>query len=160
MRACLNLYIIKVMATIFSRIIAGEIPSYKVAEDDKFFAFLDINPLVKGHTLVVPKQEVDYIFDLDDEDLAAMHVFAKKVARAIEKAFPCKKVGEAVIGLEVPHAHIHLIPIQSENDVDFHREKLRLTPEEFRELLENAGFEEVRIHLKDGEDWICAEGHK
>ena len=87
MRACLNLYIIKVMATIFSRIIAGEIPSYKVAEDDKFFAFLDINPLVKGHTLVVPKQEVDYIFDLDDEDLAAMHVFAKKVARAIEKAF-------------------------------------------------------------------------
>ena len=91
------------MATIFSRIIAGEIPCYKIAENDRFFAFLDINPLVKGHTLVVPKQEVDYIFDLSDEDLAAMHVFAKKIARAIEKAFPCKKVGEAVIGLEVPH---------------------------------------------------------
>ena len=107
------------MATIFSRIIAGEIPCYKVAENDKFFAFLDINPLVKGHTLVVPKQEVDYIFDLSDEDLAAMHVFAKQVARAIEKAFPCKKVGEAVIGLEVPHAHIHLIPIQKESDMLF-----------------------------------------
>ena len=107
------------MATIFSRIIAGEIPCYKVAENEKFFAFLDINPLVKGHTLVVPKQEVDYIFDLSDEDLAAMHVFAKKIARAIEKAFPCKKVGEAVIGLEVPHAHIHLIPIQNESDMLF-----------------------------------------
>ena len=94
------------MATIFSRIIAGEIPCYKIAENDRFFAFLDINPLVKGHTLVVPKQEVDYIFDLSDEDLAVMHVFAKQIARAIEKAFPCKKVGEAVIGLEVPHAHI------------------------------------------------------
>ena len=122
------------MATIFSRIIAGEIPCYKVAENDKFFAFLDINPLVKGHTLVIPKQEVDYIFDLNDEDLAAMHVFAKKVALAIGKAFPCKKVGEAVLGLEVPHAHIHLIPIQSENDVDFNRQKLKLTPEEFREI--------------------------
>ncbi len=130
MRACLNLYIIKVMATIFSRIIAGEIPSYKVAEDDKFFAFLDINPLVKGHTLVVPKQEVDYIFDLSDEDLAAMHVFAKKVARAIEKAFPCKKVGEAVLGLEVPHAHIHLVPMNTANDVNFTQAKLKPSPEE------------------------------
>ena len=98
------------MATIFSRIIAGEIPCYKVAENEKFFAFLDINPLVKGHTLVVPKQEVDYIFDLSDEDLAAMHVFAKKIARAIEKAFPCKKVGEAVIGLEVPHCLLYTSP--------------------------------------------------
>ena len=115
------------MATIFSRIIAGEIPCYKVAENEKFFAFLDINPLVKGHTLVVPKQEVDYIFDLSDEDLAAMHVFAKKVARAIEKAFPCKKVGEAVIGLEVPHAHIHLIPIQKESDMYFGGKKMEVT---------------------------------
>ena len=99
------------MATIFSRIIAGEIPCYKVAEDERFFAFLDINPLVKGHTLVIPKQEIDYIFDLSDDDLAAMHVFAKSVARAIEKAVPCKRVGVAVMGMEVPHAHIHLIPI-------------------------------------------------
>ena len=119
------------MATIFSRIIAGEIPCYKVAENEKFFAFLDINPLVKGHTLVVPKQEVDYIFDLSDEDLAAMHVFAKKIARAIETAFPCKKVGEAVIGLEVPHAHIHLIPIQKESDMLFSNPKLKLADDEF-----------------------------
>ena len=111
------------MATIFSRIIAGEIPCYKVAENDKFFAFLDINPLVKGHTLVIPKQEVDYIFDLSDEDLAAMHIFAKKVALAIGKAFPCKKVGEAVLGLEVPHAHIHLIPMQDEKDMIFSNPK-------------------------------------
>lgn len=120
------------MATIFSRIIAGEIPSYKVAEDDRFFAFLDINPLAKGHTLVVPKQEVDYIFDLNDDDLAAMHVFAKKVALAISKAFPCLKVGEAVLGLEVPHAHIHLIPMQSEKDMLFSNPKLKLTDEEFK----------------------------
>ena len=122
------------MATIFSRIIAGEIPCYKVAENDKFFAFLDINPLVKGHTLVVPKQEVDYMFDLSDEDLAAMHVFAKQVARAIEKGFPCKKVGEAVIGLEVPHAHIHLIPIQKESDMLFSNPKLKLSDEEFKSI--------------------------
>ena len=119
------------MATIFSRIIAGEIPCDKVAENDKFFAFLDINPLVKGHTLVIPKQEVDYIFDLNDEDLAAMHVFAKKVALAIGKAFPCRKVGEAVLGLEVPHAHIHLIPIQKESDILFSNPKLKLEPDEF-----------------------------
>lgn len=124
------------MATIFSRIIAGEIPCYKVAEDDKFFAFLDINPLVKGHTLVVPKQEVDYIFDLADEDLAAMQVFAKKVALAIGKAFPCKKVGMAVLGLEVPHAHIHLIPMQSEKDMLFSNPKLKLTDEEFKAVAE------------------------
>ena len=125
------------MATIFSRIIAGEIPCYKVAENDKFFAFLDINPLVKGHTLVIPKQEVDYIFDLNDEDLAAMHVFAKKVALAIDKAFPCKKVGEAVLGLEVPHAHIHLIPMQNEKDMLFSNPKLKLTDEEFKAVAES-----------------------
>ena len=124
------------MATIFSRIIAGEIPCYKVGENDKFFAFLDINPLVKGHTLVVPKQEVDYIFDLNDEDLAAMHVFAKKVALAIGKAFPCIKVGEAVLGLEVPHAHIHLIPMQNEKDMLFSNPKLKLTDEEFKAVAE------------------------
>ncbi|MDR0938715.1 MAG: HIT family protein [Mediterranea sp.] len=122
------------MATIFSRIIAGEIPCYKIAEDEKFFAFLDVNPLVKGHTLVVPRQEVDYIFDLDDADLAAMQVFAKRVALAIRKAIPCRKVGEAVIGLEVPHAHIHLIPITHENDMRFSNPKLKLAPEEFEEI--------------------------
>lgn len=124
------------MATIFSRIVAGEIPSYKVAENDKFYAFLDINPLVKGHTLVIPKQEVDYIFDLSDEDLAQMQVFAKKVAAAIKSAFPCIKVGQAVIGLEVPHAHIHLIPIQKESDMLFSNPKLQLTAEEFKEIAE------------------------
>ena len=124
------------MATIFSRIVAGEIPSYKVAENDKFYAFLDINPLVKGHTLVIPKQEVDYIFDLSDEDLAEMQVFAKKVATAIKSAFPCIKVGQAVIGLEVPHAHIHLIPIQKESDMLFSNPKLKLTAEEFKEIAE------------------------
>lgn len=120
------------MATIFSKIIVGEIPSYKVAENDQFYAFLDINPLVKGHTLVVPKREVDYIYDLTDEELAAMHVFAKHVALAIQKAFPCKKVGEAVIGLEVPHAHIHLIPMQKESDMLFSNPKLKLTDDEFK----------------------------
>lgn len=122
------------MATIFSKIIAGEIPSYKVAEDDNFYAFLDINPLVKGHTLVVPKREVDYVYDLNDGELAAMHVFAKHVALAIQKAFPCKKVGEAVIGLEVPHAHIHLIPIQKESDMLFSNPKLQLSGEEFASI--------------------------
>ncbi|MBQ8225422.1 MAG: HIT family protein [Bacteroides sp.] len=124
------------MMTIFSRIIAGEIPCYKVAEDDRFFAFLDINPLAKGHTLIVPKQEVDYIFDLSDEDLAAMQVFAKKVAIAIKKAFPCLKVGQAVLGLEVPHAHIHLIPMQSEKDMLFSNPKLKLEPKEFQAVAE------------------------
>ena len=122
------------MATIFSRIIAGEIPSYKVAENEQFYAFLDINPLVKGHTLVVPKREVDYIFDLEDEEVGAMQIFAKGVAAAIRQAFPCLKVGQAVIGLEVPHAHIHLIPMNSEKDVDFTREKLSLSAEEFAEI--------------------------
>ena len=120
------------MATIFSKIVAGEIPCYKVAENEKFFAFLDINPLAKGHTLVIPKQEVDYIFDLADDDLAAMSVFAKHIALAIGKAFPCRKVGMAVLGLEVPHAHIHLVPMQSEKDLLFSNPKLKLTDEEFQ----------------------------
>lgn len=124
------------MASIFSKIVAGEIPCYKVAENDKFFAFLDINPLVKGHTLVIPKQEVDYIFDLSDEDIAEMQVFAKKVAAAIKAAFPCQKVGQAVIGLEVPHAHIHLIPIQKESDMLFSNPKLKLSSDEFKEIAE------------------------
>ena len=122
------------MASIFSRIIAGEIPCYKVAENDRFFAFLDINPLAKGHTLVVPKQEVDYIFDLADEDLAAMHVFAKQVSRSIAKAIPCKRVGVAVLGLEVPHAHIHLVPLNKESDMIFSNPKLKLTDEELQAI--------------------------
>ena len=119
--------------TIFSKIAAGEIPSYKCAENEKFYAFLDINPLVVGHTLVIPRREVDYYFDLDDEELAEMQIFAKRVATAIGKAFPCKKVAQVVLGLEVPHAHIHLIPMQSEGDADFRREKLSLTKEQFEE---------------------------
>lgn len=122
------------MATIFSRIVAGEIPSYKVAENEQFYAFLDINPLAKGHTLVVPKREVDYFFDLTDEEIGAMQIFAKRVATAIKKAFPCVKVGQAVLGLEVPHAHIHLVPMQSERDMLFTNPKLQLTPEEFKEI--------------------------
>ena len=118
---------------IFSKIAAGEIPSYKCAENDKFYAFLDINPLAQGHTLVVPKQEVDYFFDLDDNDLADMVVFAKKVAKALRTACPCRKVGMAVLGLEVNHAHIHLVPLQSEGDMDFRRAKLQLTPEQMQQ---------------------------
>ena len=115
-------------------IVAGEIPCYKVAEDERFFAFLDINPLAKGPSLVIPKQEVDYIFDLSDDDLGAMQVFAKKVALAIGKAFPCIKVGQAVLGLEVPHAHIHLVPMQSEKDMLFTNPKLKLSPDEFSQI--------------------------
>lgn len=122
------------MASIFSRIVAGEIPSYKCAENEQFYAFLDINPLVKGHTLVIPKREVDYIFDLTDEELAAMQVFAKRVAIAIKKAIPCIKVGQAVLGLEVPHAHIHLIPMQNEKDMLFSNPKLALEDAEFRAI--------------------------
>jgi len=118
---------------IFSKIAAGEIPSYKCAESEKFYAFLDINPLVKGHTLVIPRREVDYIFDMEDEEIAQYQVFAKKVAVAIKRAFPCIKVGEAVLGLEVPHAHIHLIPMQSEKDMIFSNPKLSLSEEEFKE---------------------------
>ena len=122
------------MATIFSRIINGEIPCYKVAEDDNYFAFLDINPLTKGHTLVVPKTEVDYIFDLDDDTLAGMIVFAKRVAAKIKERISCKRVAMVVLGLEVPHAHIHLIPINREEDVDFHRAKLKLSADEFHAI--------------------------
>ncbi|MDD2797131.1 MAG: HIT family protein [Bacteroidales bacterium] len=122
------------MATIFSRIASGEIPSFKVAESDKFYAFLDINPLCKGHTLVIPRQEIDYLFDLDDDSIAEMMVFAKKVAKAIDAAIPCLRVGIAVIGLEVPHAHIHLIPMQSEKDMNFANPKLKLTSDEMAEI--------------------------
>ena len=115
---------------IFSRIAAGEIPSYKCAESEQFYAFLDINPVVKGHTLVIPRREVDYIFDMDDEEIAAFQVFAKKVAVAVKAACPCVKVAQVVLGLEVPHAHIHLIPMQSESDADFTKPKLKLDSEE------------------------------
>ena len=120
--------------TIFSKIIAGEIPSYKVAEDEKFYAFLDINPIVWGHTLVVPKQEVDYIFDLDDQLLGEMAVFSKKVAKAIKEAIPCRKVGMAVLGLEVPHAHIHLVPLKNEGDMDFRHKVENPSPEKMQEI--------------------------
>ena len=123
--------------TIFSEIIAGEIPSYKCAEDEKHYAFLDINPVAKGHTLVVPKREVDYLFDLTDEELAALTVFAKRVAAAIKTAYPCRKVGMAVLGLEVNHAHIHLIPLQSEGDMDFRKDKLQLPAEEMQAIADN-----------------------
>ncbi len=119
---------------IFSKIAAGEIPSYKCAESDKFYAFLDINPLVKGHTLVIPRRETDYIFDMEDDEIAEFQVFAKKVAIALKNAFPCIKVGQAVLGLEVPHAHIHLVPMQSEKDLNFSNEKLKLNEEEFKEI--------------------------
>jgi len=127
------------MATIFTRIINGEIPCYKVAEDDRYFAFLDINPLKAGHTLVIPKEEIDYLFDIDDEHLAGMIVFAKKVAAAIKEACPCNKVGVAVIGLEVPHAHIHLVPMDSMQDINFNNPKLKLAPEKLKEIAENIG---------------------
>ena len=129
--------------TIFSRIVAGEIPSYKVAEDDQFYAFLDISPVAKGHTLVIPKQEVDYIFDESDEQLSAHIVFAKRVAAAIKKAIPCLKVGMCVMGLEVPHAHIHLIPMQTEGDMNFRKEHLKLDAEEMKAICEKiaANFE-------------------
>lgn len=120
--------------TIFSKIVAGEIPSYKVAEDDRYYAFLDINPLQWGHTLVIPKQEVDYIFDLDDDTLAGLQVFAKRVAKAIKTAIPCRKVGQAVLGLEVPHAHIHLVPLQSEGDMDFRKKISDPAPEKMKEI--------------------------
>ena len=130
------------MASIFSRIIAGEIPSYKVAEDENFYAFLDINPVQAGHTLVVPKHEVDYLFDLSDDEYAGLTLFAKRVAKAVKAAIPCKRVAVAVLGLEVPHAHIHLIPISAEKDVDF-RAKKDLTPEQMKEICEKiaANFE-------------------
>jgi len=122
------------MPSIFTRIINGEIPSYKIAEDDNYFAFLDIFPLVKGHVLVIPKNEIDYLFDLDDNLISGMMVFAKNIAKAIEKVVSCKRVGIAVLGLEVPHAHIHLIPINSERDIDFSNPKLQFSKEEFEEI--------------------------
>ncbi|HQG07270.1 MAG: HIT-like protein [Bacteroidetes bacterium ADurb.BinA261] len=125
------------MATIFTKIIEGEIPCYKIAEDERFFAFLDINPMSKGHTLVVPKQEADYIFDLDDTTLGEMIIFAKKIAKAVENAVPCKRVGLMVIGLEVPHAHIHLIPIEKEGDMNLANPRVKLTSQEFEEIAMN-----------------------
>ena len=119
---------------IFSKIAAGEIPSYKCAEDGQFYAFLDINPIQKGHTLVIPRREVNYVFDMEDGEIGEYMIFAKKVAVAIKRAFPCRKVGMAVLGLEVPHAHIHLVPMQSEKDMNFSNPKLKLTEEEFREI--------------------------
>jgi len=120
------------MATIFSKIIEGEIPSYRIHEDDRFYAFLDINPLAEGHTLVIPRIETDYLFDLEDELLADMMVFAKKVSLAIDQTMECKRVGVAVLGLEVPHAHIHLVPINSLHDIEFSRPKLKFSQEEFK----------------------------
>ena len=119
------------MASVFTRIVNGEIPSYKVAENENYYAFLDINPLAAGHTLVIPKHEVDYIFDLESEEYAGLWKFAQKVAKAIDSAIPCKRVGVAVLGMEVPHAHIHLVPLQSEGDLDFRKEKQQLTSDEF-----------------------------
>ena len=124
------------MATIFSKIVSGDIPSYKVAENDRFYAFLDISPLVKGHTLVIPKRETDYIFDLEDKDYQDFFLFAKKVAQAIKKVIPCEKVGMAVIGLEVLHAHIHLVSLNSMDDINFSRPKLNLSPGELVEISE------------------------
>ncbi|MBN1112185.1 MAG: HIT family protein [Bacteroidales bacterium] len=124
------------MASIFTKIVNKEIPSYKIAENDKFYAFLDIFPLAKGHTLVIPKEEVDYLFDIDDTVLAEMMVFAKKVAKALEQTIDCKRVGVAVLGLEVPHAHIHLVPLNSEADINFSNPKKTFTPEEFEEIAE------------------------
>lgn len=122
------------MASIFTKVINGEIPAYKLIEDEHFLAFLDVFPLAKGHTLVVPKKEVDYIFDLDDATLSCLHIFSKKVAAALRKAVPCRRIGTAVIGLEVPHAHLHLIPLNSVDDINFTRPKLRPTTEELAEV--------------------------
>ncbi len=130
------------MPSIFSKIINGEIPCYKIAEDENYFAFLDIFPLAKGHTLVVPKKEVDYIFDLDDTTLSGMMVFAKKIALAMDKAVPSSRVGVAVVGLEVPHAHVHLVPLHSVHDIDFSRPKLKLEKEEFESIAAS-----IRKHL-------------
>lgn len=124
------------MATIFAKIVNGEIPAYKVAENENFLAFLDINPLAEGHTLVIPKRETDYIFDIGDEEYKDLFIFAKKVAKAIKAVIPCKKIGVAVIGLEVAHAHIHLVPINDVYDIDFKKEKLKISPDRFRELVE------------------------
>ena len=131
------------MSTIFLKIIAGDIPSYKIAENDRFYAFLDINPLAMGHTLVVPKVETDYLFDLEDDLLGDMLVFSKKIALAIDKTMDCKRVGVAVLGLEVPHAHIHLVPINGLHDIEFSKPKLKLSQEEFVEIAEKISSEIV-----------------
>lgn len=125
------------MASIFTKIIKGEIPGYKVAEDQNYYAFLDINPLRAGHTLVIPKKETDYIFDLNDEELAGLIIFSKKVAKAIQRAIPCTRIGVAILGLEVPHAHIHLVPMDSMEDVNFRNPKLKFSSEEFKEIAAN-----------------------
>lgn len=122
------------MASIFSKIVAGEIPCYKVAEDDKHLAFLDVNPVAPGHVLCIPKREVSYIFDLSDDEFVALQLFSKRVAEALFKAIPCKRIGTMVLGLEVPHAHIHLVPLQSEQDMNFFRPKLTLEPAEMERI--------------------------
>ena len=129
------------MASIFSRIAAGEIPSYKVAEDEHYYAFLDINPIAVGHTLVIPRRETDYIFDLSDEEYAGLQLFAKKVATAMKKALPCRRIGVAVLGMEVPHAHIHLVPLNSERDLDMFGEKLKLAPERMQQIADTIAAE-------------------
>ena len=135
MRAAYRIYdFIKIMASIFSRIIAGEIPCYKVAEDEHNFAFLDINPVAKGHVLCIPKHEVDYLFELSDEEYTSLMLFVKRVAVAVKKSLPCVKVGEAVLGLEVPHAHVHLIPISKESDMNFFKDKLSLPADEMQQI--------------------------
>ena len=130
---------------IFSKIAAGEIPSYKCAEDAQFYASLDINPLKEGHALVIPRREVDYIFDMEDEELAAFQMFAKKVAKAIKSAYPCKKVAQVVLGLEVPHAHIHLIPMDNEGDIDFHKKGIIFSEEEFTAIAERIHSEFMKL---------------
>jgi histidine triad (HIT) family protein len=125
------------MASIFQKIISGEIPSYKIAEDENYYAFLDINPLAMGHTLVIPKKETDYLFDMENEEYQNLWLFAKTVAIAIKKVVPCKKIGVAVIGLEVAHAHIHLVPIDHVNDIDFSKAKLKFSKDEFNQIAEN-----------------------
>ena len=132
------------MATIFTKIIQGEIPCYKIAEDENYFAFLDINPLVKGHTLVIPKKEIDYLFDLDDDTIAGLHVFAKKTAKAIEQAISCIRVGVLVLGTEVPHAHIHLIPFNDEGELNIKRSKLKLKEDEFQKIAAD-----IRSYIKN-----------
>lgn len=124
------------MASIFTKIVNGEIPSYKIAEDENYLAFLDVYPLVPGHTLVIPKKEIDYVFDLDNDLLGGLHIFSKKVAKALEKAIPCKRIGVAVIGLEVPHAHVHLVPLNKMDDINFSRPKLTLPKEQMQEICE------------------------
>jgi len=135
------------MASIFSKIAQGEIPSYKVAESDRYYAFLDINPLVEGHVLVIPREETDCLFDLSDDELGGIMVFAKKVAKAIKRTVPCKRVGMAVIGFDVPHAHIHLIPLQGAQDIDFNRPKLKLSQDEFQSIAD-------RINKKYAKDFV------